>query len=155
MAATRITKEFIEDIKQQVLSLHDKCIQKSGGVSGALSEASLEFAVYDILRFSAKHKNDDLLTAAHIYLTIATRHCFIDGNKRTSHLFAKEFLLNKGIHLRLHYNAACPFIIKIAAGENALEEIQEWLQQNTEKFEQKDKEKYLNDFVSDIEYSGE
>lgn len=153
--ATNVTKEFVEEVKHRLVLLHDECIQKSGGTSGVLSEGSLDFTVYDILRFSAKHNDNPLLIAAYAYLTIATRHCFTDGNKRSAHLFAKELLLNMNIHIRPHYHTACSFIMKIASGEKTLEEIQLWLQQNTKMFEQKDKENYLNDLFYDIEHGEE
>lgn len=146
-----ITRNLLERVKRHLIHLHDRCIQKSGGTSGILSEGNIEFVVYDILRFSEK-TNDALLKAAHIYFVIATRHCFIDGNKRTSHIFAKQFLLNKKIHLTLQYSDACPFILKIADGSESLEGIVHWLRSNTEKFNEKDKERYLKELINDIEY---
>mgnify|MGYP001583637399 FL=1 len=125
-----ITKEVINEIKGRVLLLHDKCINESGGILGILSEGCLEFAIYNILRFSEK-TNNALLNAAYIYFVMATRHCFFDGNKRIAHLFAKQVLLDNNIHLILHYWAACPFILKIANGEKTIEEIQSWLQKYT------------------------
>lgn len=147
-----ITKEVINEVKRRIISLHDKCINGSGGTLGILSEGSLEFAIYDILRFSEKSK-DGLLKAAYVYFIIATRHCFFDGNKRTAHLFAKQLLLDNNIHLMLHYQAACPFILKVANGEKTIEEIQAWLQKHTTAFSKSDREKYLKDILLEIEHT--
>jgi len=146
------TEKLLERVKHQIVYLHDRCIRKSGGTLGVLSEGNLEFVAYDILRFSEKHKNDPLLVATYAYSIIATRHCFIDGNKRTSHIFAKQFLLDNRIHLILQYSGACSFILKIAEGNESLEDIAHWLRVNTENFNEKDKEKYLKELIYDIEY---
>ena len=146
-----ITRKLLEQVKYQLIILHDRCIQNSGGTLGVLSEGNLEFAVYDILRFADKN-NDPLLKAANIYLVIATRHCFIDGNKRTSHIFAKQSLLDQNIHLTLKYSSACQFILKIAEGKESLDGIIKWLKSNTKNFTGTDKERYLKELIDDIEY---
>lgn len=150
--AAKITKEDITYLKSLVVSFHDRCIEKSGGLLGLLSGGNLEFVIYDILKFSVKHE-DPLLIAAYIYEVIATRHCFSDGNKRTAHIFAKHSLFVRDIHLKLHYEDACPFILEIAQCNKTLKEIHIWLQKYTKKFEKKDRAKYLRDLINDIEYA--
>lgn len=151
--STQITKELINTFKKAIISLHDECIQKSGGTFGIRSEGTLEFTIYDILKLYIKNQDKPDLIAAYACLSIATKHCFFDGNKRTAHLFAKQLLFERGIYLTLHYKEACHFILKIADGKKSIKEIQLWFKDNTKLFDKRDTEKYLRDFIQDINYA--
>jgi len=148
-----VTKELINEFKETIISLHDECIRKSGGLQGVLSDACLEFAIYDIIKFSLKNKNNHLLTSAYVCLSIATKHCFYDGNKRTAHLFAKYILLLDNMYLSLYYKDACTFILMIAQGKKTLQETYSWLKAHTNKLKKNETKKYLREFYYDITYT--
>ena len=67
-----------------------------------------------------------------IYNLLATRHYFVDGNKRTAHVTAQTWLLSSGYEFRVPYEEAVPFIISIAR-EKPIKEIEEWVRENAVK----------------------
>ena len=72
---------------------------------------------------------DDPIERAAYYLhRIATRHPYVEGNKRTAYLTA-SLIIKEGTGLLLSEDVATnnEFVRRVANGDVSVEEIQEWL----------------------------
>lgn len=126
-----VSKEFAKKVTETIINLHEQIISASGGISGVRDEGGIYLEIYKFLNLRQKNKSEPLRIAAVIYRNIARRQYFRDGNKRTAHIFAKQFLLTENFHLKLHYNDAIPFVLEIAQEKVTLNQIKEWLENNT------------------------
>lgn len=71
--------------------------------------------------------------AASLLEAICSYHPFIDGNKRTAWLACMVFLKLNGRLVEASVDDAVEFMLKVAAGDLALEEIVSWLESHTVK----------------------
>ena len=124
-----ITKQMVDELVELLKIAHDKVIKESGGEIGVRDEGGLSHAAFEILNSIEKHPNNLFYNAAVIYHMLATRHYFIDGNKRTSHVAAQIWLLSHKYDFKVDYEKAVPFIISIAKNKS-LKEIEEWIREN-------------------------
>lgn len=117
---------------ERVVAIHDDIISKTGGVSGVLSQGTLEgciekhsTAVFGFVPFAGLFEK-----AAALMHCITFFHGFNDGNKRTGLQIAGIFLALNGYYLTTGNDAAA-FSIRIASGSVEIEEIVEWLIANS------------------------
>ena len=83
-----------------VLALHDRALEKHGGLAGIRDSRLLESALARPRQIHAYGDKVDIVELAAAYTTgIVRNHPFVDGNKRTGFLVALEFLFNNGYHL--------------------------------------------------------
>lgn len=150
--STRISKEFVEQYKNQIIKLHDFIINSSGGEKGIRDDGGLYNAACKILNYYLKHYNSKTKVGAFIFEDLAKRHYFMDGNKRTAYGIVKVYLITEGYHLKVDYAEAVSFIIQIARHENpkTFDEIAQWLKQNIKKIPSIDIEIYLKELLYDI-----
>jgi death-on-curing protein len=73
--------------------------------------------------------------AATTMYSIAAHHIFSDGNKRTSIRATGMFLEANGIRATWDETEVADFVLSIAKGELAIEDIALWLENNTEVFD--------------------
>ncbi len=114
---------------------------------GIRDEGGLYQSVYKILKSRIKYANDPFSLAAFVYQEIARKHHFVDGNKRTAHVYAKLMLYLSGYVFKLEYKLATLFIMKIAEHNSQVtfQEIKEWAEKNSKKIESyEDLANYLN-----------
>ena len=76
---------------EHVISIHDAVLRESGGASGNINEDYIN----GILEFI---KNDDYYSSfteklSYLVYSIASNHCFLDGNKRTAIATGMYFLI--------------------------------------------------------------
>lgn len=117
----------------EVLELHRRTIEQSGGASGVRDIGLLESAIAqprmtfggDELYLSLPEK------AAAIGFSIIMNHPFVDGNKRTGHAATETFLILNGLEISACVDEQERFVLAIASGELGREAFVEWLQQNT------------------------
>jgi len=92
---------------EEVISLHDKTIQVSGGgTTGILNMNSLSAALDHIQNDDYYPTFEDKLT--HLFYAANKSHCFQDGNKRIAISLGSIFLLKNG-----YINAAKEFLYKM------------------------------------------
>lgn len=72
-------REYIRFWKVEIMGIHDIIIERWGGDKGMRDEATIEKIIYDSVKFDSK-----LEWSAHFLYEIATKHPFVDGNKRTA-----------------------------------------------------------------------
>lgn len=76
---------------EHVISIHDAVLRESGGASGNINKDYIN----GILEFI---KNDDYYSSfteklSYLVYSIASNHCFLDGNKRTAIATGMYFLI--------------------------------------------------------------
>lgn len=84
-----------------VLAVHDAQIAEHGGLDGIRDMNALESAIarpQNILAYSNPEPDLAALAAAYAF-AIANNHAFIDGNKRTSEVVTRTFLILNGCDL--------------------------------------------------------
>ena len=114
----------------EVLLIHARLIQRTGGSSGVRDVGLLESAV---ARPQTTFGQTDLYPdvwskAADLMHPLIRSHPFVDGNKRTGLTAAAIFLELNGHPLTATSEAALAFTQQAAAGGTEVAEMAEWLQ---------------------------
>lgn len=114
----------------EILALHDRVIEKTGGSFGVRDEGGLQSA---IARPFQTFGGDDLyptdfLRAAALLHSICNNHPFIDGNKRTALLGAAFLLHTVGVELEIPVDDGERFMLDVAQGAGSVEEIAQTLE---------------------------
>jgi len=117
----------------EVLELHRRVIEQSGGALGIRDVGLLESAIAQPrMTFSGEELYPSLLDkAAALGFSIIMNHPFVDGNKRTGHAALETFLILNGIELSAAVDEQESLVLAIASGELGREAFVEWLQQHT------------------------
>jgi death on curing protein len=69
--------------------------------------------------------------AAALFHSLARNHAFVDGNKRTATIAMILFLRKNGVEVRWDALRALDFILDAAQGKFDVQDIADWLMQNT------------------------
>jgi death-on-curing protein len=117
----------------EVLELHRKILEQSGGASGIRDMGLLESAIAQPrMTFGGEDLYPSLLEkAAALGFSIILNHPFIDGNKRTGHAATETFLVLNGLEINASVDEQERVVLAIASGELKREAFVEWLQRNT------------------------
>lgn len=117
----------------EVLELHRRVLEQSGGASGIRDVGLLESAIAQPrMTFGQQDLYPNLLEkAAALGFSMIMNHAFIDGNKRIGHAVTETFLILNGIEISASIEEQERVILAIAAGTLSREKFLEWLQQNT------------------------
>ncbi len=118
----------------QILFLHKRIIEVSGGAQGVRDRGLLESAVYrPQASFGGADLYPDLFSkAAALGHSIIKNHPFVDGNKRTGFESMRLFLRMNGADLRADEDRNFDFVLKIASGPGLDEhDIADWLRQHS------------------------
>lgn len=113
----------------QVLFLHARIIEETGGSHGVRDLGLLESAV---ARPRASSGGQDVYPdvptkAAALMQSLATNHPFVDGNKRTAIAAAGIFLSRNGRSLTASNEELESFTADVAQSRHSMEEISSWL----------------------------
>jgi death on curing protein len=117
---------------EQVLRLHQRLIETSGGSFGirdrGLLESSLAAAKNRFL-----YEDADLAVCASTYAYHLTKaHAFIDGNKRVGAAAAEAFLRLNSAWLTATNEEALDILLAVAAGECTREEVEVFFREKTQ-----------------------
>ena len=117
----------------EVLELHRRIIQQTGGAVGVRNLASLESAVAQPrLTFAGNDLYPSLeAKAAAICFFIVQNHPFIDVNKRCGHAAMETFLVLNGKEIGAGIDEVERIILQVASGNLALENLVDWLKGST------------------------
>ena len=112
-----------------VIALHSRIIERSGGMDGLRDRALLEAAVAAPLQFFG---NTDLYPtvpekAARLGYGLASNHAFLDGNKRIGALMVQLILKWNGYELQLHTGELSDAFISIASGTMDEQQLYNWI----------------------------
>ncbi|HXF69069.1 MAG TPA: type II toxin-antitoxin system death-on-curing family toxin [Thermoflexus sp.] len=114
---------------EQVLFLHARLIEETGGAHGVRDLSLLESAVVrPQATFGGKDLYPDLFSkAAALMDSLIRNHPFVDGNKRTGIAAAALFLLQNGYRLTATNEELEAFTLYVAESKPEISEIAAWL----------------------------
>ena len=117
--------------KLDVLTIHARLIEETGGSSGLRDQGSLESAL-TAAENRYNYENADLITCAATYAFHLTQaHAFIDGNKRIAAAITETFLESNGSELTMTNNEVVQLFLNIAAGRLTREDVEKKLRSTT------------------------
>jgi death-on-curing protein len=99
---------------QDVLLIHERSIERFGGMVGIRDQGGLESAVFHPQNIHFYRQGDVYDVAAAYAFHIAEGQCFLDGNKRTAVGSALVLLHNNGVVLGISEFELYDLIIGIA-----------------------------------------
>jgi death-on-curing protein len=113
----------------ELLELHRRIIEQSGGASGirdlglaesALAQPQMSFGGTELYPTLADK-------AAALCFSLVMNHPFVDGNKRIGHAAMETFLIMNGFELDAEVDDAESVILGLAAGELGRIPFAEWV----------------------------
>lgn len=115
---------------EDVICLHSRLIERSGGLDGLRDRAGLEAAIGAPMQ---SFGGTDLYPTqiekiARLGYGLAANHAFLDGNKRIGALMVQLLLKWNGYLLELQTGELSDMFISIAAGRNTEQELLDWIQ---------------------------
>ena len=112
-----------------VIALHSRVIQTSGGIDGLCDRAGLEAAIAAPLQaFGGQDLFPSMLEKiARLGYGLAANHAFIDGNKRIGAHVMLVFLAINGIELDYTQEELIDIILQIASGRAKAADLLEWI----------------------------
>lgn len=114
---------------EEIVAIHRMILEGMGGRKG-LREHGLLFAACEKPKtiIAGREVYEGLLRKATVLLeALINYHPFIDGNKRTAFLVAKNFLKLNGCYLSVKKNDGMNFIIAIANKKISLRDTENWI----------------------------
>lgn len=121
-------------LTEVVLAIHSEQLSEHGGLEGIRDQAMLESAL-SRPRNQYAYEDTDLfdLAAAYAY-GLVRNHPFLDGNKRTSLVTARTFLLLNGWDVPSRQGEKVALWDQMAEGNRSEAECAEWLRVNSVPF---------------------
>jgi death-on-curing protein len=116
----------------EVVELHRRLLQATGGAPGIRDFGALESAV---AQPKATFGGVDLYPtlaekAAALCLALVQGHPFVDGNKRVGHAVMETFLVLNGTEIDAPIEAHERLMLDLAAGRLDRSQLTDWLQQH-------------------------
>lgn len=121
--------------KSVVLAIHDQQIAEHGGSSGLRDDTVFESALarpQNLLAYGDPRPDLPALAAAYAF-GIAKNHAFVDGNKRTSYVVTRTFLILNGLDITATQIETLTVWIQLGAGKLSEEAVADWLTRHTAK----------------------
>jgi len=118
-----------------VIMIHARIIQATGGLDGLRDRAALEAAI--AAPFQTFDGEDlfktDTEKIARIGYGLASNHAFVDGNKRIGAMIMQLLLKWNGYTLSLKQGELADMFISIAAGVACEEDLHAWIVERIDK----------------------
>lgn len=117
--------------KDDILDLHDDALEAFGGDEGILHDDAIEACLSRIQQaFGGVEAFPSIPSKAGALLHgFATRHCFVDGNKRVALGAAQTFLALNGMELVATPEELVELTLEAAKGNSTAEDVGDWIQQ--------------------------
>ena len=117
-----------------VIQIHSRVIQRSGGMDGLRDRASLEAAVSAPMQ---SFGDQDLYPTtvekiARLGYGLASNHAFVDGNKRIGAMMMQLLLKWNGFQMSLRSGELADMFIAIADGSAKETDLLAWIQEHLE-----------------------
>lgn len=114
---------------EQILFIHHRLIEATGGAHGLRDAGSLQAAVVrPLATFDKRELYPDLFSkAAALLESLIRNHPFVDGNKRTAITAAGLMLRRNGHHLVASQQELYDFTMRMATGDIDLSGAREWM----------------------------
>ncbi|MBF0254134.1 MAG: type II toxin-antitoxin system death-on-curing family toxin [Candidatus Omnitrophica bacterium] len=122
---------------KQLLYLHKRIIEETGGSDGIRDHGLLESAVYrPQATFSGEELYPELLDkAAAMGHSLINNHPFVDGNKRVGWAAMRLMLRLNGYHIEADDDTKYDWVIQIAQGKISLSQMKQWLTDHAKKIQ--------------------
>ena len=119
--------------KEEVLSIHDKILEETGGCEGVLDEHALLMLEMQPAQyvFGKELYPGIFIKAAFYARAISGGHIFTDGNKRTSIAGINKFLAKNDIIFEPKREEIEKFALDVAENRLSLEEISLWIEKSS------------------------
>lgn len=113
-----------------VIMIHSRIIQVTGGIDGLRDRAGLEAAIAAPLQsFGGEDLfPTDIDKIARVGFGLASNHAFIDGNKRIGAMITQLLLKWNGYQLNLEQGELADMFIAIADGKRNEQDLLKWIQ---------------------------
>lgn len=117
----------------EVMSLHLRVIDRTGGARGLRDLAALESALaqpkatFDSLELYATLPEK----AAALCFSLAQNHPFLDGNKRVAHAAMETFLLLNGQEVDASVDEQEELMLGVASGAVSRDSLTEWIRNHS------------------------
>lgn len=117
----------------EVLKLHRRIIETSGGSMGLLNRSGLESAVEQPHRgtFDGQYFYPTVIEkAAALCFSLIQNHPFVDGNKRVGHAAMEAFLNGNGYEIDATVDIQEEIILGVASGDVSRDQLVSWLEEH-------------------------
>jgi death on curing protein len=113
----------------EVLELHRRVIDRTGGADGVRDLGAVESAVCQPqMTFAGKELYPSVAAkAATLCFSLVRNHPFVDGNKRVGHAAMETFLVMNGWELAANIDDAEQTMLSLAAGRLSRERFTAWV----------------------------
>ena len=114
---------------EDIILIHSKIIQKSGGIDGLRDRGCLESAVAAPMQsFGGQDLfPSDVEKIARLGYGLATNHAFLDGNKRIGAMMVQLLLKWNGYYLELVSGELADMFIAVADDRATEKELLNWI----------------------------
>ena len=114
---------------EDVILIHSRIIQATGGIGGLRDRAGLEAALAAPLQSYAGQDlfPSDIEKIARLGYGLAANHAFIDGNKRIGAMLTQLLLKWNGHRLELQKGELADMFIAIASGNAGEQDLLAWI----------------------------
>ena len=115
--------------KEQVLRLHERLIEATGGSTGIRDEGMLDSALSNPFQsFGGEELYSSIQEkAARLCFGLVKNHSMVDGNKRLGTHVMLVFLALNGYELSYSQKELSDTILALASGEIGVEDIRQWI----------------------------
>ncbi len=115
--------------KEQVLMLHERLIEATGGSKGIRDEGLLDSALSNPFQsFGGEELYPSVQAkAAQLCYGLVKNHAMLDGNKRLGTHVMLVFLALNGYELTYSQKELCDTILALAAGEIHADDLLQWI----------------------------
>ena len=113
----------------EVIELHRRVVDQSGGASGLRDIGGLESAIAQPrMTFGGEDLYPTLIEkAGALCFSLVQNHPFVDGNKRLGHAAMEVFLILNRYEIQASVDEQEKLILGVASGQVSRESLVEWL----------------------------
>ena len=117
---------------EEIIALHDKLIERTGGSHGLRDQSLLESAVYSAMSSFADNEAFPTVEekAARLMFSITNNHAFVDGNKRIGLFVMLMTLQLNNIKIKYTQSELITLGLSVADGETEYIDILDWIMEH-------------------------
>lgn len=117
---------------EEIIALHDKLIERTGGSHGLRDQSLLESAVYSAMSSFADNEAYPTVEekAARLMFSITNNHAFVDGNKRIGLFVMLMTLQLNNIKIKYTQSELITLGLSVADGETEYIDILDWIMEH-------------------------
>jgi len=116
----------------QILEVHQRLLEESGGTFGVRDYGALESALAQPeMTFGGEDLYPTVIEkAGALAYSLCMNHPFVDGNKRVAHAAMEIFLVLNGFEINASVDEQEKLFLELASGKVKRDELVDWLRRN-------------------------